>query len=91
MAMREPRFFFEEWCGIGDCRGSYIKNVQTDTNVVLRNRDAIFILPFAAHIQQMSLVGFTLHESNMRRITLAMVIVSKGLGRTSEKPASCIS
>ena len=31
-----------------------MKNVQNDMNVVLRNRNAIFISPFVAHIQQMS-------------------------------------
>ncbi len=33
-----------------------MKNVQNDMNVVLQNRNAIFISPFVAHIQQMSQV-----------------------------------
>ncbi|RLD11712.1 MAG: hypothetical protein DRI56_00325, partial [Chloroflexota bacterium] len=40
-----------EYFGSGSC----MKNVQNDMNVVLRNRNAIFISPFVAHIQQMSL------------------------------------
>ncbi|OQY30492.1 MAG: hypothetical protein B6I38_07405 [Anaerolineaceae bacterium 4572_5.1] len=34
--------------------GSYINIVQSDMNVVLRKRNAIFISPFPAHFQQMS-------------------------------------
>ncbi|OQY37202.1 MAG: hypothetical protein DRI56_07920 [Chloroflexota bacterium] len=35
-----------------------MKNVQNDMNVVLRNCNAIFISPFVAHIQQLSLTFF---------------------------------